>query len=399
MTPPRDASEPAALEDSLRLCDALRWLGFAVEQQGRSTEAVAIYYRQLAIAQARGDRRHEAWARVGLAYRAVQEGRYSDAATDYRLAAGFFQDVADTAAAVWTLNGLGAALEQHGRFEEAAACYGEVAELARRIRYKAVEALALNNQGSMEYSRGDPGVAMEHFRRAGKLQRQISQVQDAVSTGTNEANCLSHLGRLDEAVILLTELLKECEEGNFRDRESYVLRVLADVRQMQGRKNEAVAIYRRILARNEEKQDIKDRIQSVTGLAAALADMDSSAAALTVLQQEERRRQGQLFGLSRVEFELAFGDRLLETRQPEAALERYRIAINITAAAGIRRHRVDALAGAARCQRELGKPEAVWPCCARPPGPGKMSGPQPWIRSGGNSAVCPADSSIPSWRS
>ena len=45
----------AALEDSQRLCDALRWLGYAVEQQGRSTEAEIIYRRQLAIATARQD--------------------------------------------------------------------------------------------------------------------------------------------------------------------------------------------------------------------------------------------------------------------------------------------------------------------------------------------------------
>jgi tetratricopeptide (TPR) repeat protein len=296
---------------------------------------------------------------VGLAYRAGLEGRYEDAITDYRSAAGLFRDLGDTSAAVWTLNGLGTALQQKGRFEEAAACYGQVADLAERIGYTAVEALAQNNQGAMEFSLGDPGVAMEHFLRAGRLQRQLSQNQDAVSSGTNVAICLSHLGRLDEAAAQLEGLLRECEQGNFGNRELFVLHTLADVRRLQGRRHEAVVIFRRILIRDDANLDMRNRIESVTGLAAALADMDSSAAGLAVLQEEERRRQGQLHGITRVEFELAMGDRLLETEQPAAALARYRFAVDATTAAGLQEHRVVALAGVARCQRELGRTEAA----------------------------------------
>jgi len=356
----KEAVEMAdALDDSLRMCDALRWLGYSVEQQGRSTEAVAIYQRQLKISRARGDRRHEAWAMVGLAYRASQEGRHEDAIRDYRQAAGIFRDLDETPSALWTLNGLGSALQQNGQFKEAAACYGEVAGLAKEIGYVAVEALALNNRASMEFSLGDPGVAMEHFRRAGQLQRQISQNQDAVSSATNEAISLYHLGRLDETVTLLEDLLKECERGNFFDRESYVLRVLADVRRMQGRPHEAAAIYRRILARDEASQDLRSRIESVTGLAATMADMDSSAAALEVLQEEEGRRRGQLHGTIRIEFEQALGDRLRETGRYAAALIRYRYVIETTTKAGLQGSRVMGLTGAARCRRALGQPEAA----------------------------------------
>ena len=354
----REAARLAeALEDSLRWCDALRWLGYAVEQQGRSTEAELIYRRQLAIAQARKDHRHEAWARVGLAYRDGQEGWYTAAADEYRLAVQLFQDLADTAAAVWTLNGLGAVLQLGGSFPEAAATYKEVADLARRIGYKAVEALAQNNTGALEFSLGDPGVALNHFRRARELQLQISQRQDAVSSGTNEANCLLHLGRLDEAAALLTLMLQECEAGSFLDREAFVLRVMADVRRMQGRRHEAVAIHRRILSRDDANLDIQSRIESMVGYAATLAEMDSSAIALEALLNEEKRSRGRLHGAVRIEFELSLGDRLRETGQPEQALARYQNAIEAATTAGLQGHRMMALVGAAGSQRALGNPE------------------------------------------
>ncbi|MEN8006215.1 MAG: CHAT domain-containing tetratricopeptide repeat protein [Candidatus Krumholzibacteriota bacterium] len=354
----REAARLAeALEDSLRWCDSLRWLGYAVEQQGRSTEAELIYRRQLAIALARKDHRHEAWARVGLAYRDGQEGWYTAAADEYRLAVRLFQDLADTAAVVWTLNGLGAVLQLDGSFPEAAATYKEVADLAGRIGYKAVEALAQNNTGALEFSLGDPGVALNHFRRARELQLQISQRQDAVSSGTNEANCLMHLGRLDEAAALLTQLLQECEAGSFLDREAFVLRVLADVRRLQGRRHEAVAIHRRILRRDDASLDIQNRIESMIGYAGTLAEMDSSAVALEALLDEEKRSQGRLHGAGRIKFELSLGDRLLETGQPEQALARYQYAIDAATTAGLQGHRMMALAGAAGAERALGKPK------------------------------------------
>ncbi len=344
-----------ARKDSLRLCDALRWLGFAVEQQGRSTEAVAIYHRQRTIARIRNDLKHEAWALVGLAYRAGQEGRYTDAVEDYRLAVALFQDLPDTAAVLWALNGMGAVLEQNGQYTEAGDRYAEAAHMAGRIGYRAVEALAQNNQGALEFKLGDPGVALEHFRRARKLQTQISQLQDAVSSGTNEALCLMDMGRLDEAAELIEELLRECEQGGFRDREPYVYKVMADVRHRQGRLHEAAAIYRRILAWDDASQEHRIRIESVTGLAATLAGMDSSAAALRFLQDEETLSRGRLHGTARVEFELAMGEQLRETGNPQAALERFRFVIDATTAAGLQPPRVTALAAAARCERELGR--------------------------------------------
>jgi CHAT domain-containing protein/tetratricopeptide (TPR) repeat protein len=356
----REAAQmAAALGDTLRWCDALRWLGYAVEQQGRVEEAAVIYRRQLALARAQDDRRHEAWALVGLAYGATRDGRVEEAIANYEQATAYFRDLGDRPAAVWTLNGLGIALQKSGRFVEASAIYGQVADLARQVGYPAAEALAQNNRGALEFTLGDPGIAMNHFRGAARLQRETRQFQDAVVTGTNVALCLSHLGRLEEAAAMLDSLHQVCEQGSFSDRRAGVLEALAEVRLMQGRRHQAVMIYRSILTDDSSNLELSDRIASLCGLAQALAEMDSSAAALKLLQDEEKRRGGQMHGKMRIEFELALGERLRETGQVAAALTRFEFAIDATRAVGLQNDHVTALAGAARCQRELGKSAAA----------------------------------------
>lgn len=356
----RDAASMAEIfGDSLAWCDALRWLGVSVEQQGRLDEAATIYHRLLALAQIRGDLRHETWARVGLAYGAGRKGKFEAAIADYERAIELFRAQADGPGEVWTLNNLGSALMNSGHFVPAAEVYGRAADLARQIGYPTVEAMAQNNKAVLEFTLGDPGVAMNHFRRVMGLQRDLQQLQQAVLAGTNVALCLSHLGRLDEAVALLDSLRQECETNNFVGRRAFVLNTLAGVRQLQGRRHEAVRIYRRILADPHTEIAFNDRLGSVLGLAHALAEMDSSTAALTLLQDEEKRRAGQWQHTTRIAFELALGDRLRETGQVAAALAKYEFVVDTTAASGLRQDHVVALAGAARCRRELGDTTAA----------------------------------------
>ncbi|MCP4573783.1 MAG: CHAT domain-containing protein [bacterium] len=356
----RQAADLAvALGDSSRLADALRWLGYTVEQQGQSDEATKIYHRLLAVALPRDDQRHEAWARVGLAFRAGQEGRTVESTADYRRAVELFEDLGDTPAALWTLNGLGAVLQLDGRYAEAVDCFRRAAGLAAGIGYTAVEALALNNQGTVEFALGDPGVAMDHFRRAAELQRAISQHQDAITSRTNVALCLTHLGRLDEAANLLGELLDECVHGNFDDRKIDALIELAAIRRLQDRHHEAVAIHRRVLAHDDEVMTIRNRVEATAGLAAGLAELDSSAVALVMLRAEAGPYVEHMSGETRITYELALAQRLSAERRPEAALGHYRVATDLTGEGSPQWHRVAALAGLALCRRDLGQEEVA----------------------------------------
>lgn len=345
------------LGDTLAWCDALRWLGYAVEQQGRPAEALEIYHRLRELAVATADRRHEAWSLVGLAYHAARDGRYPEAERDYRLAAGLFREIGDIQPEIWTLNGLGSALQEAGRTEAALACYRRVGELARDEGYEAVEALAANSLGALEFSTGDPGLALDHFRGAYEIQQKLAQGQDAVITGGNIADCLIELGRPSEAESFLNELLAECRAGGFLDREPAVLARLVTLRLAQHRFREAASITRAVLASDPALVDVGDRARHLVGLSRALVAQDSLGAALAVLRAGVSRDQGRPGGEAAVNLRLELG-----RAQASAGMDSAAIATldSVLAAAREQRlvlHQFQALALRASAEKRLGRYE------------------------------------------
>jgi len=345
-----------AQADTTRLCDALRWYGYACDLLGRPDDAQATYAELLRTASVRGDRRHEAWARVGLAFRAAEAGRTAAAIPDYQRAADLFRELGDTNAEIWALNGLGTALHGEGRYAEARRVYAEVREAARAADYLAAEALAENNLGTLEFGLGDPGLAASHFERAYEIQTELRQVQYAITAGTNLALCEGYLGRLDEAAARLKALLAACHEGGFSSCEPHVLTQLASIRYRQGRFREAAAIDRAILGRDEGNLDVKQRIDTLIGLAGTLWAVDSSAAALEVLQDGYRRWGATLPPQVRIELDLALGEHLLVAGHTAAALVVLDSVATRAGRDGLRREQLAALVGKAGCLRVLQQP-------------------------------------------
>ena len=65
------------------MCAVLRWLGVALERQGRPAEAREHYMRVRDLARARGDRMHEGWALIGIGYQDSRQGRGAEAIDAY----------------------------------------------------------------------------------------------------------------------------------------------------------------------------------------------------------------------------------------------------------------------------------------------------------------------------
>ena len=351
-----EAAELAsALGDTLRWCDALRWLGFAVDPLGRPAEARGIYLQLQDLAKATGDRKHEAWSLVGLASRATADGFYEDAERDYRQAADIFHALGTVESEVWTLNGLAVVMDDAGRRDEALACYERVVTLARAVGYEAVEALAENNLGSLEYASGDPGLAQRHFERAMQLQTALAQHQEIILTGGNIVDCLLELGRFAEAEVLLEKLRLVCDEGALRDRESVILNLLARLRRLQGRHREATTIARRALADDGDIVGIYTRVDLLVGLAVSLAAQDSFAAALEALETGSRGWRNRVGGEAVVTLDLALGRAELEAGNPERAVATLTGVAEQSVALELVRHRFEALVLRSSAERMLAR--------------------------------------------
>ena len=345
----------AALHDTLAWCDALRWLGLSVEQLGRQDEARTTYQRLRDLALATGDTRHEAWSLVGLAFLATRNGLYTDAERDYRRAADLFHDRGEVQPEVWALNGLAVALQDAGRTSDSVSCLNRVVGLARDVGYEAVEALAENNLGALEFATGDPGLAQRHYERAYELQIALAQRADAVITGCNEVDCLIELGRYDEAEALLDTLQFVCRDGGFRDREPAVKIRRARLRRLQGRNREAKRIVREALASDTDVFDIEDRCECLVGLATSLAFEDSLDAALAVLEEGTRLWGSRAGGQASVNLSLALGRAELEAGRDERAVATLTRVAEQARSQTLFRHLFEALEMRAAAERRLGR--------------------------------------------
>jgi len=348
-----------ALPDSEQWCNAVWWLAVGAENQGKMPEARTWYEKLSELAAARNDRCREAWALVGLAYQEGLGGLFNESIRVYQRAVELFRGLEDQQGEAWTLNGLGTSLQNTGRYAEALTAYQQTAELAGQVGDRNVESMARNNLGSLEFDLGDPGVALDHFQQANHMQRELGQHLNAITSGSNIALCFNHLGRLDDAAELLTTLHGECEERGFQHQEPMVLGHLAIARRLQGSFREAAAIYRRIFAMDETVVNLKTRAESVIGLAEALAAMDSNGAALTVMQDGDRRWGQLLQGVVKFDYDLVFGRCLLTENQPQLALLKLQ---PVTAAArrdSLSGYLVFGLVGEARCFRALDQPDSA----------------------------------------
>jgi len=321
-------------------------------------EARGLYQRLLELAVATRDRRHEGWARVGMAWDAWLQGSAEEALQGYRRAADLFGAAGEAEGEIWAQNGLGTALSRHGDYPEARAAYARAAELARAAGNRVVEGMALNNLGSLEYSLGDPGVAEARFARALALAREQGQAREAVTPTVNLAICRADLGRLDEATALLDSCLASVRAGGYRDLEAMVLCETAALSERAGRPREAIRRYRETLGVGDAPT-FEVRVRALVGLSAALADADSGAVALALLESRESWLLGREPDDLEVKLRLALGRRLADAGRLPAARAQFRNAARLSASLGLVAPRVEALARAARCERATGHPDTA----------------------------------------
>jgi len=262
----------------------LRWLGVSVDNQGRNLEAEEIYGRLVEISTAAGDRLHQGWGLVGLAWQSLRRGEAVTSARLYRQALEHLAATGEVNGEAWARNGLGIALQSAGEHNEALASYEEALDLSRRHGSEVVELLALNNLGALSYSLGDPSVALEHFRTVERRHRELGNPRSVVPPALNVALCLIDLGRYRAAESGLDSLLTECRAAGYLDLEGMIVNRLAALNWMEKRHHRAAELYRHTIALGDITA-AKHIADARLGLARALTAMDSCVTAMAVLEE------------------------------------------------------------------------------------------------------------------
>jgi len=308
-----------SLGDSTALRSSLRWLSVAASTLGRSAEARELCVRLLAFAKSSGDRHHEGWALVGLGWSDFNAGNAEEADREFACAAQIFREIDEQDGFAWAQNSRGMSLARLQHYAPAREAYEQAAQAAQRTDFRMVEAMALNNLAGLEYSLGDPGVALQRFSRAGKLQAETGNRREAIVPALNVAICQIDLGRYDEAEENLTRQLRECRDNGYRDLEGDVLTMLSNLQRERGQLHSAAAYLRQALALGPSL-NTRTRLECLIGLSDVLAEMDSCPAAFDVIRSLPETLSEARLGEIGQRLAIARADRLLTLGKPGEAL-------------------------------------------------------------------------------
>ncbi len=353
----------STLRDTLAVCRALRWLAVAAQHEGAMPEARICAQRLLELARAHGDRFHEGQGHLLTAYSDLVMGDVRAAEPEYEAAIPAFVEVRNLVFELMAVQGLGQILHGRGEVDGARGCFLRVLQGSRALADPFGEARALNDLGVLEFVYGDPSAAEAYYRQALELQVANGDLAQSAVAATNLAICHSAIGEYDEALALLTETRKRCEEAGYRGTQSAVLEEMGLVRRDQGEYREAAALFRRAadLARGSSPDQLG---LCLVGLAEVLAFQDSIGAGLATLEEGSRTIRGLVTPATLFDIERMRGSLLLWMDRPAEALVHLRAADRIGRTLELS-FLVGTLAYAGRCHDLLGCPDSAGLVLAR----------------------------------
>ena len=340
-----------------RVVGTLRWLGVAHYVLAEFTQGRDTFAEMLDAARRCADRDQEAWALTGLAFYEKDHGEPVRAAELYQQSVDLFAEIEEPRGEIFALNGLGTTYYHIGAYDDARRCYERTATLGRRLGRAFTTALAENNLGALEFSLGDPGRAVAHFREAARLQLADGAHREHILPLMQLARARSQLGNQAEAEQELRRLLAECREHGYRDLQQALERELASVLHASGRLHEAEQVYLGLLAQPPE--NLSDRCGSVLDLVRLQRDLGHVDEALAILDQDrslgERTGSPTLAAL----YDLEYGLTLLDLGRIGPALAALSIADSTVAHLGQDRIRLRTLTALAAARRRLDDPQGA----------------------------------------
>lgn len=353
----------SARHDTAFVCQALRWLAVAAQQEGSMLEARTHAARLLDLARGRGDRFHQGQGFLLMAYSDRVTGERDAAEGEYLEAVRIFVELDQPVFELMAHQGLAQIYLGHGDIDGARRSDLRVLEGSRRIGDPYGEARALNDLGVLEFTYGDPSTAAGYYTSAFELQVRMGDVPGSVTSAKNLAVLHTYMGEFDEAMRVLEDALARCEAAGLRSQEAAVLEQMAIVRREEGIHAKAVELFRRATERTPG--DTPDPLAGIlTGLARTLSMRDSTEAGIALMLDRIEPMRDRLSPLTAYNAERTLGDlMLLEDRFAEA-LERLERAESIARPRGFG-FLVGVLALQARCHSRLNHPDSARACLDR----------------------------------
>jgi tetratricopeptide (TPR) repeat protein len=265
-----------AVGDTVGRMHALGLKGFSAVNRGALDESIAFNEERVRLARATGHRGSEAWGHLLIGYAELYRENLARARAEYEEAWRAFGEVERPRLQLTALVGLGRTLQSMGRHDEARTSYQHAWLTAREINDPIQEADAINNLGVIEYAHGELSLAARYFDRAYHIKRD-AKAFDLANAARNVAMIDLIIGRYAHAESTLVEA-STLSSGAMLDAATNV--ELGRIRLAQGRVRGATPFFRRAIA---STSSVKSRVEAMTFLGEALAQLDSVPAAVALV--------------------------------------------------------------------------------------------------------------------
>jgi CHAT domain-containing protein/tetratricopeptide (TPR) repeat protein len=271
--------------DSLAAAWSIRWLAIALEQGGRTEECITAYTELRNRGQRLRNPLLENTGDWGLAWVAELQGDFDTALKRFPKVVDTFRDLGDRRSEAYALLGLQHLQHNLGDFPAARRSGLRLLSLSREGGIRETEAGALFNLAELEYEFGDPGQAIPLVLQSMELHRKAQDPRGAGYGALLLGHALRSMGRNQEAAAILDSLLEAARSNG--DRQILVLatRILAGVRQSEGRESEALKLHREVL----NLADSTETYFSVPSLIAVSRGTPDPSASLRFLREHLAR--------------------------------------------------------------------------------------------------------------
>ena len=347
-----------ALEDTSALCPSLRWLALTDPGAGGPEATRRVLDRLVATAAACGDRRHQGWGHVGLAYQAWVAGNMTEALDHYQAAADLFQPTGDIEGTIWANNGIAMIRSTQGEYQKTLDSYRRNAAEAARHGLSAAQAVALNNLGTLEYSLGRTDQALADFQASLDLARRTGRLQAMPSPLRNIALCQLQQGKSEAARASLEEALHVSREVGYQVLIDGCRLELALLLATTGHHQESASRFKTILA-DSARMEFKNRVDAHLGLGSLYMETGDFSLSLEQLRQAESLLAGGQDQYRLLQARGRQGNVLVDMGRFEAALEILLPTVEYARKSGITEFVVDGLYHIGRCHLQTGNPDSA----------------------------------------
>lgn len=258
----QEAEEPDVVE-----CIARNLLANCYRLQGRWKEAINMFKEGLRISREIENLRGVAIALGGLGNTYRMQGNYEDALDVYEESLRISRETGDSYGEGITLNNKGLVYCMQGEYDDAVEALESSMKIAERLRSPRGKSVCLRILGEVDTRQGRLDGAI------GKFQESLDIACDTGDLRV-QSQSLDGLGRAytkkeewEDAEQAFTRGLSVLRRLNDRHGEGITLRGLGLLREAQGRKDDAVAMWRESLTKlhpdSPEYEDVAERLQEV----------------------------------------------------------------------------------------------------------------------------------------